>query len=176
MPVLGRATATCRRQEDSISHSNGTWTFNIKLKCYYVKIPQGNWSPTSGIVYGDNGTCNDRIKVTALDSAVCTVSRSDILFDTVICGDSKFRTMLSRALLLLLLSVTERSCPQQLSRVEERDIMQIILGRQGRYSVQYVFCLIICLSIGLNFSILLLRSFQNRHLCIPNKGNCALYY
>ena len=38
--------------------------------------------------------------------------------------------MLSCALLLLLLSVTERSCPQQLSRVEERDIMQIILGRQ----------------------------------------------
>ena len=46
--------------------------------------------------------------------------------------------MFFRALLLLLLSVTERSCPQQLSRVEERDIMQIILGRQGRYSVQFV--------------------------------------
>ena len=40
--------------------------------------------------------------------------------------------MLSRAILslLLLLSAAERSSPQQLSRVEERDIMQIILGRQ----------------------------------------------
>ena len=40
--------------------------------------------------------------------------------------------MLSRAILplfLLLSLATERSSPQQLSRVEERDIMQIILGR-----------------------------------------------
>ena len=39
--------------------------------------------------------------------------------------------MLCRAILpLLLLFATERSSPQQLGRVEERDIMQIILGRQ----------------------------------------------